>query len=112
MSNTMAGTNSCALTGPVRIEVTRTAAAAASDLAKVIAALLDCLDRAPTAPYPISPATGAPMIYDLRDADGGEDLHGEPARILRSRAPLLSFRALAPRSGSRIRGARPVGAGG
>src|SRR5215468_8891672 len=112
MSNTTAGTNSCALTGPARIEVTRTATAAASDVGKVIAALLDCLDRASTAPDPISPATGALMIYDLRDGDRSEDLHGEPAGFLRGRAPLLQFRARALRGRSRLRGARPVGASG
>src|SRR5206468_12447931 len=66
----------------------------------------------PVAPDPFSPATGAPMIYDLRDADRGEDLHGEPAGLLRGRQAFLPRGARPLRGGPRIRGARPVGAGG
>src|SRR5436309_5229999 len=117
MSNTTAGTNSCAVTGPVRISVPRTATAALSDLEKVIFALLDVWigdlsGSDPVAPDPFSPATGAPMIYDLRDADRGEDLHGEPAGLLRGRQAFLQRGARPLRGGPRIRGARPVGAGG
>src|SRR2546425_60149 len=46
--------------------------------------------------------------YALADAGRGEDLHGGSARLLRSRATLLQFRARAVRGGPRLRGARSL----
>src|SRR5499433_3171853 len=110
ISNTTAGTNSCAVAGPIEAKPRRTATAALSDLASLMCAPSSVFDRRPASLDSISSATGVPMIYDLPHADRAQDLHGEPAGLLRSGTALLRHRARAVRGGPRVRGARSVGA--
>src|SRR5882762_786909 len=124
MSNTTAGTNSCAATQPVEASVMRTATAALSDLEVIMSALLDDVDRVrwhrSYSIWPLVPArlprgtrieSRSPrgLGYARTDADRGEDLHGGSAGLLRGGATLLQLGARPVRERSGLRGARSLG---